>query len=370
MQEIVIDGIKYNIFVKVENSGKLEFFIKEPEEFVNKEKNESNKFSNITNKDFFLEAINLKKLADNTKEQYINVYKNHFSNHKIAKLKLKDTTDLDMFIYFEELKSKINPRTGTYYSNKSIKDYYTVIKAVFNLAVKLELIDNNRLNKVEINTKDKKLTDNYWNEDSINELFKLLTKEPLVDRVAFILLLVLGLRRGELKALEFTDFDMRNNTVKISKSLSQVPGKRTIKTTKEVDQKVIKYPEFLNHLLIEHYKDELIKKYNAGNNWYYKGDENYLFTRRNGEIMGLQTMNRRLNRFIEKNGLKKITLHGLRHTNVYYLLKHKISIEEIARRLGHKSSKTTVNYYSHMSSLLNDEAADVFEKECKDKIII
>ena len=51
------------------------------------------------------------------------------------------------------------------------------------------------------------------------------------------------------------------------------------------------------------------------------------------------------------------TLHSLRHTHCSYLLRKGINIEVVSKRLGHKSTTTTREIYSHILKELEDENA-------------
>ena len=61
----------------------------------------------------------------------------------------------------------------------------------------------------------------------------------------------------------------------------------------------------------------------------------------------------------EEAGLKRITVHGLRHSHVSLLISKKYDIFEISKRIGHKSIKTTQDIYGHLfddvqKSIAND----------------
>ena len=58
---------------------------------------------------------------------------------------------------------------------------------------------------------------------------------------------------------------------------------------------------------------------------------------------------------IKKYNLKKISFHGLRHTNASLLKLRKVPLQTISKRLGHSNISVTHNVYSHF-----------FEEELKD----
>lgn len=45
---------------------------------------------------------------------------------------------------------------------------------------------------------------------------------------------------------------------------------------------------------------------------------------------------------------KIINFHGIRHTHISYLLDQGFNLKYVSRRVGHKTTATTLKYYTHM----------------------
>lgn len=60
------------------------------------------------------------------------------------------------------------------------------------------------------------------------------------------------------------------------------------------------------------------------------------------------TINNRLKKYCQLAKIPIITLHGLRHTHASVLIANGISIQVVAKRLGHANSITTQNTYIHL----------------------
>ena len=56
----------------------------------------------------------------------------------------------------------------------------------------------------------------------------------------------------------------------------------------------------------------------------------------------------RFHKLSEEAGLRRITVHGLRHSHVSLLISKKYDIFEVSKRIGHKSIKTTQDIYGHL----------------------
>lgn len=64
-------------------------------------------------------------------------------------------------------------------------------------------------------------------------------------------------------------------------------------------------------------------------------------------------------RLIQKSGVKKISLHGLRHTNATLLMKQGINPKIVSERLGHANVGITLDIYSHTDLDMQRESVDL-----------
>ena len=68
----------------------------------------------------------------------------------------------------------------------------------------------------------------------------------------------------------------------------------------------------------------------------------------------------KLDRIIKKNELKRITVHGLRHTHCSLLFEAGLPIQEVKERLGHPDIQTTMNIYTHVTKKAKEKSAEKF----------
>jgi integrase len=62
-------------------------------------------------------------------------------------------------------------------------------------------------------------------------------------------------------------------------------------------------------------------------------------------------------RVIKAAGIRKITLHGLRHTSATLLLKAGVPPQVVQQRLGHKRIEMTLGIYAHVLPSMQQDAA-------------
>ena len=70
--------------------------------------------------------------------------------------------------------------------------------------------------------------------------------------------------------------------------------------------------------------------------------------------------NQKLDRILKKNELKRITVHGLRHTHCSLLFEAGLPIQEVKERLGHPDIQTTMNIYTHVTKKAKEKSAEKF----------
>ena len=64
--------------------------------------------------------------------------------------------------------------------------------------------------------------------------------------------------------------------------------------------------------------------------------------------MDPDNFSRQFRRIVEKLNVKKISLHGLRHTHATILMKAGVNAKVVSDRLGHSRVQIILDYYTHI----------------------
>lgn len=287
-------------------------------------------------------------LAANT----LTSYKRNLNLHILPKFGMKKISSIkpmEFIEFYDYLKKEKD------LSSKSINTIHSVINIMFNDAVKWDLIGYNPLRKVDP-PKIKSKKDNYYNVEEINELFQKLD-EKSVDtkyRVVVYIAALCGLRAGEILGLEWKDINFDECILTIKRTSIYVDKKVITKEPKnESSIRKVYFGEVLREELLDHkaYQKNLS---NTIPGWI---DSDRLLTKNNGEPMFPLTPTKWLNKFIKRNNLKKVTLHGLRHTSATLMISNGTDVRTVAERLGHSDANTTMRVYSHHLKKANKKAA-------------
>jgi integrase len=160
-----------------------------------------------------------------------------------------------------------------------------------------------------------------------------------------------GMREGEMLALMLKDIDLENGLIMISKTYYRSEGKDIITTPKtDTSIRTIMIPEFLI---------EEIKAY-VGQMYMFPQDER-LFP------IVARTLQKRMSRFMEKAGVKRIRIHDFRHSHVAYLINQGVQPLIIKERLGHKDIKITLNTYGHLYPSQQKQVAEMLNLQRQNK---
>lgn len=125
----------------------------------------------------------------------------------------------------------------------------------------------------------------------------------------------MGIRRGELAGLEWQDIDFENKTIKIQRSVQDIPryGLITKEPKTENSKRVISMPDKLIVYLKEY------KQYWNRQKEYYSDrwkDNNRLVANEDGQTISPGLFRVWLQKILFRAGLPIVTLHSIRHTNI------------------------------------------------------
>lgn len=159
------------------------------------------------------------------------------------------------------------------------------------------------------------------------------------------LALDLGCKRNELTGLMWNDVDLKTGRVQINKTTHYAYQEIYEEGTKTANSERVNYiSQITIDILKQLEKEQLQHQMLIGSK--LKGSKRILTTDYGADIHP-DTPSKILGKIINKYGLKKITFHGLRHTNVTLMIAKGIQTQIISRKVGHSSVQTTDRVYSH-----------------------
>lgn len=228
--------------------------------------------------------------------------------------------------------------------------YHAIIRKALKYAVKIELLVSNPADKVE-RPKMERFTGSFYDSDEINQLFEVARGTRLELPVLFGAFY--GLRRSEVVGLKWDAIDFKNDTITIRHTVTScnLNGKHILVAsdttkTKSSMRTLPLVPAFKEKLLAVKAEQEENRRL-CGRS-YNKEYQDYICVNEIGELIKPTYITASFQLLLERNGLRKIRYHDLRHSCASLLLANGVPMKQIQDWLGHSDFSTTANIYAHL----------------------
>lgn len=251
-------------------------------------------------------------------------------------------------------------------SSSTLQSIYTLINTIMNRALKLRLIKENPCKYIE-RPKREKFTPDTLTPSEISTIVSKLDLSNEYDYMFYIALrltLELGLRRGELAGLEWSNLKLSENSLSIKNNMIYSNGHIYLTTPKTIESiRELYISDDLIALLKALHKRQNKNKLQYGQ--FYKNIEfnglQYSLIMRwdDGSYIHPMYYTKKLSKVIKACNIdKRVRFHDLRHTNATLLLQQGVNSKVVQERLGHKDIATTLNIYSHVNKKMQKDATD------------
>ena len=233
----------------------------------------------------------------------------------------------------------------------------------FKQAVKRRVIPTNPCDQAD-RPKAVQYIGTYYNSAEIKQLLECLDGDPM--KIAVILTAYYGLRRSEVLGLKWDAIDpvedkiyIRHKIIENKLNGNEIEGLDVMKT--KSSYRSLPLMPFIKKALEEERarQEEMQRVLRKSYNRKYL---DYVCVDAMGDILKPQYVTEHFKVILERNGLKKIRFHDLRHSCASLMLANDISMKEIQEWLGHSNISTTANIYAHVDSESKRESARIIDK--------
>lgn len=259
--------------------------------------------------------------------------------------------------YFEDIKTEKN------YAKETIKKHRNCLSAILSSAKKQGLIEDNYASPEYLEPirgyKEEMII---LNEEEGKMLMKELDKEPDPrKKISLIIVLLMGIRRGELAGLEWKDIDFENKTMTIQRTSYRDKGGTTYtkEPKTEKSKRCITMPNKLIGYLLE-YRDWWNNRKSILKLAWKNSDR--LLLSDDGRIVCPTMYVKWLKRISDNLNIPKVTLHSLRHTNITLQMIAGVDTKTVSTRAGHARASTTHDIYAHFLKSSDKNASETLNK--------
>lgn len=180
---------------------------------------------------------------------------------------------------------------------------------------------------------------------------------------AAVALGLLGLRRGEIGGLRWSDVNLDRGLVTIRESIVAVGGSSVRGTPKRRSSfRTITVDDALLDALRRWKVTQLEQRLKAGPLWQ---DTNAVITTRHGKAMDPNTMGRGMIRFVLDACGRAVSPHSLRHTSASLMYDAGADIKSISEHLGHGNQAVTEAVYTHLLTDARRRGGDALGRALK-----
>lgn len=258
-----------------------------------------------------------------------------------------------------DVQQYVNGLSDAGLSPKTIRNYYTTLRQIMAYAVDMGLIDDTPCKNIRLPKKDHTEAKYYTLEDMQKLLAALSTvdEEHRAYKVAILILLFGGLRKGEVLGLNWEDVDYDTSTIHVHRTRMIAAGKGVYEDTPKTESSN-RYVTLPAEIMAEIKSLQIFQKERRlmlGPR--YEVTDAVLQGSFGGPLYP-QHLPRWFGEFLKENDLPAIGLHGLRHTHASMLAHMNTDKMQISERLGHSELSTTLNIYTHLFENADRQIAD------------
>ncbi len=302
----------------------------------------------------WLFTIHRQQLKPTSFDSYEKIVRNHIIPG-LGAIRLSDLKPSDVQKFYGEVLAKsgaagkqLSPRTAQYAG--------AILKKALKYAVEVEgVLTFNPASRVPL-PKSTPSIPKPWTFDELRTFLEFARSHRLF--FFFRLSAFTGARRGELLALQWSDFDGKAITISKSRALAGngVVEQNSTKGGKGGQRRVALDIETIQ-LFNEHRKRQIEERLLMGSSWV---DSGYVFVAENGDPLDIGTPTHLFRKLSDRAGLRSTRLHDLRHLHATELLRLGEPLHVVSDRLGHKDPMVTATIYAHVSNEQGESASNTF----------
>ena len=286
-------------------------------------------------------------VRESTADYYLNFVEHHIVP-RLGKIKLRKLTTLDIQKFYNQTREsgrvqRYNDTENPGLSNKTIRSLHAVLRQCLEQAVRERLIPINPAAGCRLPPKEKKQRQ-IIPPEKLGAYLQAAEEHGVLPM--FYLELTTGLRRGELLALLWTDLNIKEKCLTVSKSVSR--GKGELRVTEPKTSNSIRTVYIDNEavrLLVEDRKNHPFTP--------------YLFPSPvTGGMYGPDCVAHIHKKLLEKAGIEEhVRFHDLRRTFATMALQNGVDPKTVSRMLGHYSAEFTLDVYANVTKDMQKAAA-------------
>jgi len=247
---------------------------------------------------------------------------------------------------------ELSPRTGRPLSTRTLQYLHAVLRLALEQARRDDLVARNVAGLVA-GPKVQRAEVTPLNSQEVRQLLA----ASATDRLSALWLLViaLGLRRGEALVLRWEDIDLERGHLQVRATLHRIGGElvRDPMPKTKSSRRALPLPALVAEALKAHRSSQAVERM-AARAW---PDATLVFTTGVGTAIEPRNCLRAFHTLCDQAGVRRVRIHDLRHAAASFMLLQGIDLRVVMGTLGHSRLSTTSDLYTHLLEPVQKAAA-------------
>lgn len=241
-------------------------------------------------------------------------------------------------------------------SADSLNGIRTTLRAAWNHAHRTEEVDgSNPVDGVEL-VAPRRGRHAWWSSEEASSFLQRAREQDPNLYAAYVLILVLGLRRGEVLGLTWKAVDLKAGELTVERQLQRIRGELLLRPTKTpASMATLPLPDICVAALMEQQRRQKILAARAGEAWQENG---LVFTTSYGMPVEPRNFNRSFHAQCKRSDTRRIKVHDARRTCASLLADLDVHPRRAMQILRHAKFSMTMEVYTEVSSKATREALD------------
>lgn len=296
--------------------------------------------------DYWYKDIILPQIEETTAYGYRGMIENYLKP-QLGEIRLQKLTARDIQQYYTWLmgEKELSPNT--------VIKHHNLLTNTLNAAERQEYITKNSMRAVSP-PKKRQREAKFYTPEQLGTLLDKAVGTRL--ELPVYICAYLGLRRGELCGLRWSDIDLEHQTITIENTRTQAGKKEIEKGTKTASStRTLYLPDTLCDMLKAAKENQQACRATYKNAY---DDNDYVIVMEDGKPFRPNYLSELFGKFLADNDLPKIVLHELRHTFASLSNQAGIPAYNIGKALGHSTPATTQKIYTHLLDQTHTQAVE------------
>lgn len=281
---------------------------------------------------------------------HIRLYLNPLLGH----VRLRELRAHQVDVLIDELSKTRGARV---LSSATVRRIYSTLRVALNDAVRRRLIPYNPAEHVDLPT-ERRAPVTVWTSEQVAQFLSASRNDRLYP--AYHLVVMSGMRRGEVCGLRWSDVDLDRGLLRISQAVVQLGGPLHLGPPKtRAGVRSIALDDLTVEVLRMH-RDRQSEERRAWGAGYQ--DYGMVFANENGTLISPERLSRNFRHASKRADLPVIRFHDLRHTSASLALAAGVALKVVSERLGHSTIGITADLYTHVVPAVARDAANAIAR--------